>query len=50
MIRLRDGMTSAIVAARVQGAEGDLDGVQGQLAQVVLREVDAIARREAGSR
>lgn len=46
----RDGMTSVIVAARVQGAEGALDGAQGQLARIISGELDAIERREAGSR
>lgn len=44
----REGMRSAIVAARVQGAEGTLNGLEGQLGQVVRRELDAIERREAG--
>ena len=46
----RDGTRSAVLAARVQGAEGALDGAHGQLARLLGVELAAIERREAGIR
>lgn len=46
----RDGTRSAVLAARVQGAEGALDGAHGRLAKLLGVELEAIERREAGIR
>lgn len=46
----RDGTRSAVLAARVQGAEGALDGAHGQLVRMLGVELEAIERREAGIR